>query len=147
MENTNEMTLEMDSRSCNEGLARITVAAFATQLNPTLEEVADIKTAVSEAITNCIVHAYEKETAKIRIDCIIRGRELTVAVTDHGRGIENVERAMEPMFTTKPEQDRSGMGFAFMEAFMDMLEVESEPGKGTVVRMKKKIGTGSQVFE
>ena len=121
MENTNEMTLEMDSRSCNEGLARITVAAFATQLNPTLEEVADIKTAVSEAITNCIVHAYEKETEKIRIDCTICGRELTVAVTDHGRGIENVEKAMEPMFTTKPEQDRSGMGFAFMEAFMDML--------------------------
>ena len=108
---------------------------------------ADIKTAVSEAITNCIVHAYEKETEKIRIDCTICGRELTVAVTDHGRGIENVEKAMEPMFTTKPEQDRSGMGFAFMEAFMDMLEVESEPGKGTVVRMKKKIGTGSQVFE
>ena len=105
MENTNEMTLEMDSRSCNEGLARITVAAFATQLNPTLEEVADIKTAVSEAITNCIVHAYEKETEKIRIDCTICGRELTVAVTDHGRGIENVEKAMEPMFTTKPEQD------------------------------------------
>ena len=75
MENTNEMTLEMDSRSCNEGLARITVAAFATQLNPTLEEVADIKTAVSEAITNCIVHAYEKETEKIRIDCIIRGSD------------------------------------------------------------------------
>ena len=87
MENTNEMTLEMDSRSCNEGLARITVAAFATQLNPTLEEVADIKTAVSEAITTCIVHAYEKETEKIRIDCTICGRELTVAVTDHGRGI------------------------------------------------------------
>ena len=95
MENTNEMTLEMDSRSCNEGLARITVAAFATQLNPTLEEVADIKTAVSEAITNCIVHAYEKETEKIRIDCTICGRELTVAVTDHGRGIESRNRTAQ----------------------------------------------------
>lgn len=147
MENTNEMTLEIDSRSCNEGLARVAVAAFATQLNPTLEEVADIKTAVSEAITNCIVHAYEQETEKIRIDCSISGRELCVIVTDHGKGIEDVEKAMEPMFTTKPEQDRSGMGFAFMEAFMDWLEVESVQGKGTVVRMKKKIGAVGSVFE
>ena len=138
---------EVESRSCNEGLARIAVAAFSTQLNPTLEEVADIKTAVSEAITNCIVHAYEKETEWIRIECSCQERELTVIVRDTGKGIEDVKKAMEPLFTTKPEQDRSGMGFAFMEAFMDMLEVESEPGKGTVVRMKKKIGTGSQVFE
>lgn len=147
MENANEMMLEIDSRSCNEGLARVTVAAFATQLNPTLEEVADIKTAVSEAITNCIVHAYEKDTDKIRIDCKIQGKELTVIVKDHGKGIEDVEKAMEPMFTTKPEQDRSGMGFAFMEAFMDELEVESVSGKGTIVKMKKKIGMNRPVFE
>ena len=147
MENTNEMSITFDSRSCNEGFARVAVAAFCTQLNPTLEEVADVKTALSEAITNSIIHGYDNQVHKIRVDCKTVGRDLYVTVIDHGKGIPDVKKAMEPMFTTKPEQDRSGMGFAFMEAFMDMLEVESEPGKGTVVRMKKKIGTGSQVFE
>lgn len=121
MEQRNQMVLEVESRSCNEGLARIAVAAFSTQLNPTLEEVADIKTAVSEAITNCIVHAYDKETDIIRIRCSSQGRELTVTVEDTGKGIKDVEKAMEPLFTTLPEQDRSGMGFAFMEAFMDQV--------------------------
>nr|WP_296007285.1 anti-sigma F factor [uncultured Blautia sp.] len=147
MEQKNQMILEVESRSCNEGLARIAVAAFSTQLNPTLEEVADIKTAVSEAITNCIVHAYEKETEMIRIRCSSRGRELTVVIEDTGKGIENVEKAMEPLFTTLPEQDRSGMGFAFMEAFMDQVCVESWPGKGTTVTMKKVIGRQNAVFE
>lgn len=147
MEHGNEMILEVESRSCNEALARIAAAAFCTQLNPTLEEVADVKTAVSEAITNCIVHAYEKETEKIRIVCTSRGRELTIIVQDTGKGIENIEKAMEPLFTTKPGQDRSGMGFAFMEAFMDEVSVESQPGKGTSVKMKKVIGKQNAVFE
>ena len=131
MNRDNKMVLEVESRSCNEGLARIAVAAFSTQLNPTLEEVADIKTAVSEAITNCIVHAYQKETDMITIECSRFQRELTVVVQDKGKGIEDVEKAMQPLFTTKPEQDRSGMGFAFMEAFMDEVLVESRLGEGT----------------
>ena len=108
---------------------------------------ADIKTAVSEAITNCIVHAYDERTEKIRIECRNDQRELTVVVKDTGKGIEDVEKAMEPLYTTKPEQDRSGMGFAFMEAFMDQVTVESEPGKGTTVTMKKLIGRQNPVFE
>ena len=147
MEQRNQMVLEVESRSCNEGLARIAVAAFSTQLNPTLEEVADIKTAVSEAITNCIVHAYDKETDIIRIRCSSQGRELTVMVEDTGKGIIDVKKAMEPLFTTLPEQDRSGMGFAFMEAFMDQVCVESEPGRGTTVTMKKTIGRQNDVFK
>lgn len=143
----NEMMLEVQSRSCNEGLVRIAVAAFSTQLNPTLEEVADIKTAVSEAITNCIVHAYEKETEVIRIECRNEKRQLIVVVKDYGKGIQDVKKAMEPLFTTKPEQDRSGMGFAFMEAFMDQVEVESQPGHGTTVTMKKLIGRQDPIFE
>ncbi|HCT90706.1 MAG TPA: anti-sigma F factor [Lachnospiraceae bacterium] len=140
MENTNEMSLEFDSRSLNEGFARVAVAAFATQLNPTLEEVADLKTAVSEAVTNAIIHAYGKKVEKIRINCCVREREMEVEVVDHGVGIRDVPKAMEPMYTTKPELDRSGMGFAFMEAFMDELQVRSEPGVGTTVWMKKKFG-------
>ena len=147
MEHRNKMVLEVESRSCNEGLARIAVAAFGTQLNPTLEEVADIKTAVSEAVTNCIVHAYERETEKIRIECTSRNRELWIVIKDTGKGIENVEKAMEPLFTTKPGQERSGMGFAFMEAFMDEVIVESELNKGTTVKMKKIIGRQNAVFE
>lgn len=139
MENTNEMKLIFDSRPVNEGLARVAVAAFCTQLNPTLEEVADIKTAVSEAVTNCIIHGYEGEIHKIEVSCRLRGRELFVDVSDWGRGIGDVAKAMEPMFTTKPEKDRSGMGFTFMEAFMDEISVESQIGKGTTVHMKKMI--------
>ena len=147
MNRDNKMVLEVESRSCNEGLARIAVAAFSTQLNPTLEEVADIKTAVSEAITNCIVHAYQKETDMITIECSRFQRELTVVVQDKGKGIEDVEKAMQPLFTTKPEQDRSGMGFAFMEAFMDEVLVESSLGEGTTVTMKKTMGRPKDVFE
>ena len=147
MNRDNKMVLEVESRSCNEGLARIAVAAFSTQLNPTLEEVADIKTAVSEAITNCIVHAYQKETDMITIECSRFQRELTVVVQDKGKGIEDVEKAMQPLFTTKPEQDRSGMGFALMEAFMYEVHVESRLGEGTTVTMKKTIGRQKDVFE
>ena len=140
------MTIIFDSRSCNEGFARVAVAAFCTQLNPTLEEVADIKTAVSEAITNSIIHGYDNQVKKIRIECRTEEKTLYVTVSDEGRGIPDVQKAMEPMFTTRPELDRSGMGFAFMEAFMDEIQVESQVGKGTVVRMKKTIGSQKRPF-
>lgn len=139
MENTNEMKLVFDSRPVNEGLARVTAAAFCTQLNPTLEEVADLKTAVSEAVTNCIIHGYEGKVHKIEMICCLEGAELSVEIKDYGVGIPDVEKAMEPLYTTKPETDRSGMGFTFMEAFMDEVLVESRPGEGTTVRMKKRI--------
>lgn len=135
----NEMRLEFDSRSCNEGFARVAVAAFMTQLNPTVEEVSDVKTAVSEAVTNAIIHGYEGMVRKVVIHCAIQGQELLVEVLDEGKGIPDVALAMEPLYTTKAECDRAGMGFAFMEAFMDSLEVESEIGKGTMVRMTKRI--------
>ena len=147
MKNTNEMEIRFESRSANEGFARVAVASFLTQLNPTVEEVADVKTAVSEAVTNAIIHGYENEIHKVYIRCRIEDNVFTVEVCDQGRGIENVEEAMQPMYTTKPEQDRSGMGFAFMEAFMDQVTVESEPGKGTTVTMKKLIGRQNPVFE
>ncbi|MFR3529066.1 MAG: anti-sigma F factor [Lachnospiraceae bacterium] len=133
MENTNEMELIFDSRSSNESFARVTVAAFMTSLNPTVEEVSDVKTAVSEAVTNAIIHGYENEVHNITIRCRTQEKTLYLEVEDQGRGIEDVEQAMEPLFTTKPELDRSGMGFSFMEAFMDDLEVISAPGKGTCV--------------
>lgn len=147
MSNANEMKLEFDSRSCNEGFARVSVAAFMTQLNPTLEEVADVKTALSEAVTNSVVHAYEGKVEKITVQCRIEGQTLYMEVMDYGCGIEDIEKAMEPLFTTKPESERSGMGFAFMEAFMDEVKVESEPGKGTVVSMRKEIGKTVNKFE
>lgn len=140
MENTNEMKIVFDSRPENEGLARVAVAAFCTQLNPTLEEMSDLKTAVSEAVTNCIIHAYEGKVQKIEVRCRMQGRVIWVDVIDKGIGIENISKAMEPMFTTKPEKDRSGMGFTFMEAFMDEVTVESQVGDGTTVHMKKTIG-------
>lgn len=139
MENTNEMTIVFESRPVNESLARVAVAAFSTQLNPTLEEVADLKTAVSEAVTNCIIHGYEGEIHKIWLTCRLKGQEFFVDVKDEGVGIPDVKKAMEPLYTTKPEKDRSGMGFTFMEAFMDEISVESKVGEGTVVHMKKAI--------
>ena len=147
MEYENRMKLEFDSRSANESFARVAVAAFLSQLNPTLEEVADVKTALSEAVTNCVVHAYEGKVEKILVECMIKGQELTILVEDRGCGIADVHQAMEPLFTSKPDSERCGMGFAFMEAFMDSLEVESSPGKGTRVTMKKKIGRTINKFE
>lgn len=146
MKNTNEMELVFDSRPVNEGFARVSVAAFMTQLNPTLEEVSDVKTAISEAVTNALIHGYDGKVKKIMIRCWIEGQTLYVEIRDEGKGIENVEKAMEPLFTTRPELDRSGMGFAFMEAFMDNVYVESELGKGTLVRMKKTIGKGRELW-
>lgn len=140
MENSNEMTIIFDSRPENEGLARIAAAAFCTQLNPTLEEVADLKTAVSEAVTNCIIHGYQGEVHKIQMKCVRKERTIYLDIEDDGIGIENVEKAMEPLYTTRADQDRSGMGFTFMEAFMDEVKVTSQVGKGTCVHMSKKIG-------
>ena len=135
----NEMTLAFDSISENEAFARVAVSAFITQLNPTLEEVADIRTAVSEAVTNSIIHGYENGDGRIRIETYIVEDTVTVIVTDYGVGIADIEKAMEPMYTSKPELERSGMGFAFMEAFMDELFVESQKGEGTKVTMRKVI--------
>ena len=146
MENTNEMQLIFDSRSSNESFARVTVAAFMTSLNPTVEEVSDVKTAVSEAVTNAIIHGYESEVHNIYIRCRTEGKTLYLEIEDEGKGIEDVKQAMEPLFTTKPELERSGMGFSFMEAFMDKLEVESVPGKGTTVKMEKRIGKGRRLW-
>ena len=140
----NHMQIRFDARSVNEGLARMMVAAFMTDMNPTIEELADVKTAVSEAVTNAIIHAYQKETEQVELICDRKDEELTIQIVDHGIGMKNVEQAMEPFYTTKPELERSGMGFAFMEAFMDQVKVESEPEKGTRVTMKKYIGSPSE---
>ena len=146
MENTNEMKIVFDGRSSNESFARVTVAAFMTSLNPTIEEVSDVKTAVSEAVTNAIIHGYENKVEKITIRCRTEGKTLYLEVEDYGKGIEDVQKAMEPLYTTKPELERSGMGFSFMEAFMDKLEVSSQIGKGTLVKMEKTIGKGRELW-
>ena len=140
MENTNEMQIIFDSYSSNEAFARVAVAAFMTSLNPTVEEVSDVKTAVSEAVTNAIIHGYEGEVHNICIRCRTKEQTLFVEIEDFGKGIEDVEKAMEPLFTTKAEAERSGMGFSFMEAFMDELKVYSGKNSGTTVIMKKRIG-------
>ncbi len=152
----NELQMEFDAISYNESFARMAVAAFIAPLNPTMEEMADVKTAVSEAVTNSIIHGYgnvqgyipgrmqcprEVSCGKVRMHCRIDGDVLYMEIEDNGQGIENVERAMEPLYTTKPELERSGMGFAFMEAFMDDLQVLSSPGRGCKVVMEKKIGS------
>lgn len=134
------MKLVIESVSENEAFARTVVAAYITRLDPTLEELADVKTAVSEAVTNSIIHGYGGKQGEIIMNCRIQGREVEIEVIDSGVGIPDIARAMEPLYTTKPEWERSGMGFAFMEAFMDTLEVESEPGKGTKIIMRKEIG-------
>lgn len=137
----NEMQVEFDSDSVNERFARVTVAAFAAQLDPTMDEIEDIKTAVSEAVTNAIIHGYEHHPGKVRMSCRLEGKTIHIVVEDQGKGIENIELAKQPFYTTRPELERSGMGFAFMEAFMDEVLVESEVGKGTRITMHKQIGT------
>ena len=133
------LRLEIESLSRNEEFARVVVSVFMARMNPTLEELDDVKTAVSEAVTNAVIHGYQGNGGIIYLEVKILGQELTVTVKDTGIGIPNIPQAMEPMFTTDPEGERSGMGFSFMEAFMDEVSVESEPDKGTVVTMKKKI--------
>ena len=138
----NEMKLSMDAISENEALGRICIATFLTRLHPTLEELEDVKTAVSEAVTNAVIHGYSDEIGIIYIEARIEGEELIISVRDEGKGILDVEKAMEPMYTTDTTGERSGMGFSFMEAFMDEVEVESKVGCGTCVTMKKQIGRG-----
>ena len=135
----NEMKIEFLSLPCNEAFARIAVASFAASLDPTIEEISDIKTAVSEAVTNSIVHGYEKTIGVIAIKSRIEDKVVSIEIIDKGKGIENIEQAKEPLYTTKPEEERSGMGFTIMETFMDEMKVESEIGVGTTVFMKKII--------
>ena len=133
----NYMKLEFLSKSSNESFARVVVAAFASQLDPTIEELSDIKTAVSEAVTNAIIHGYEYNDGIVIIESIIENNKVEIIVRDKGKGIEDIDRAMEPFYTSRPELERSGMGFTVMETFMDELSVESKPGNGTVVKMVK----------
>ena len=135
----NELKLEFLSKSANEGFARVAIAAFASQLDPTIEEIADIKTSVSEAVTNCIIHAYPNGDGWIKVHSKLFENEILIEISDTGEGIENVEEAKEPLYTTKGNLERSGMGFTIMENFMDSLKVESIVGLGTKVTMSKKI--------
>lgn len=135
----NEMKLEFVSKATNEAFARITVASFVSQLDPTIEELADIKTAVSEAVTNSIIHAYENRQGIIRINAKLKDNEIIIQISDNGKGIENVDIAKEPLYTTKPNLERSGMGFTIMESFMDSMKVESIVGLGTKVTLTKII--------
>ena len=135
----NEMKLEFSSKSSNEAFARITVAAFVAQLDPTIEELADIKTAVSEAVTNCIIHGYENKEGIVKIIAKILKNTVMIEVSDTGKGIENVEMARKPLYTSKANLERSGMGFTIMESFMDEINIQSVLGLGTKVIMKKAI--------
>lgn len=141
MNNTyeNEMKVEFLSKSNNESFARVAVAAFASQLDPTIEELADIKTAVSEAVTNSIIHGYENREGIVKIVCKLSNNSIEIEISDNGNGIENVEIARQPLYTSKPNLERSGMGFTIMESFMDEFKVESVVGLGTKVTMKKII--------
>ena len=144
MSRHNEMEVHFLSVPENEAFARLVIAAFAVQLSPTMSEIADVKTAVSEAVTNAIVHGYEGTRGMVIMRAMIDGTALSIEVLDRGKGIPNVEKAMEPFFTTHPEQERSGMGFAVMQTFMDEVEVQSTPGSGTSVRMRKRISQTSR---
>lgn len=133
----NSMKIEFISKSENERFARVAVAAFAAQLDPTIDELADVKTAVSEAVTNCIIHGYENNEGIVKINAYIKGKELTLVIEDTGVGIEDIKLAMQPLYTSRPDLERSGMGFTVMGTFMDSLEIQSEKNKGTRVTMKK----------
>ncbi|MEW9095101.1 MAG: anti-sigma F factor [Clostridiaceae bacterium] len=133
----NMMKIEFLSKSENESFARVAVAAFASQLDPTIDEITDVKTAVSEAVTNSIIHGYDNKEDIIRVEAYIKDKELTVIVCDNGVGIDNIDLAMQPLYTSRPDLERSGMGFTVMESFMDSLTVESTDRKGTKIIMKK----------
>lgn len=143
----NEMKLEFISKSCNEAFARITVAAFASQLDPTIEELSDIKTSVSEIVTNSIIHAYDTSDGIIKIISKIIDNTIVIEISDTGKGIEDIELARKPLYTSKAELERSGMGFTIVENFMDELKIESIVGLGTKITMKKKISKLDQEFE
>jgi stage II sporulation protein AB (anti-sigma F factor) len=138
------LKIEMSCKPENEGLARIAIATFMVRLNPTLEEINDVKTAVSEAVTNAIVHGYEDREGIIYLEGIIKEKAIEISVKDEGVGIANIKEAREPLYTTKPEEERSGMGFTFMEIFMDEVHIDSKVGEGTEVRMIKKIVGGDK---
>lgn len=140
----NEMETSFLSVAENEAFARVVIAAFAVQLSPTMTEIADVKTAVSEAVTNAIVHGYEGMRGMVTMKARIDGQLLSIEIADRGKGIPNVQQAMEPFYTTHPEQERSGMGFAVMQTFMDEVEVHSVPGSGTIVILRKRIGIPGQ---
>lgn len=138
-EQEQEMSVRFDSYPENEQFARMVIAAFLMDLNPTVDEMADVKTAVSEAVTNAIIHGYEDCVGQVSLTCQKNGKEVSVTVADQGKGIADIEKAKEPFFTTKPEAERSGMGFCFMEAFMDEVHITSVEGRGTSVEMKKRL--------
>lgn len=133
----NRVKIEFQSKSQNESFARVAVAAFVSQLDPTIEEITDVKTAVSEAVTNAIIHGYDNKDGVVTIESMIEGNEVTIIISDTGKGIEDIEQAMQPLYTSRPDLERSGMGFTVMETFMDSLEVYSEKDSGTKVIMKK----------
>lgn len=134
------MTLEFSALSQNESFARVTVAAFIAQLDPTMDELTEIKTVVSEAVTNAIIHGYESDpTGIVKIEASIEDYVVDLSIKDEGVGIENIDEARQPLFTTKPELERSGMGFTIMENFMDELNIVSHPGEGTIIRLKKHV--------
>lgn len=135
----NYMKIKFLSKSQNESFARVVVASFVAQLDPTIEELADIKTAVSEAVTNAIIHGYDKPDEEVVIECKIIGNTITIIIEDFGNGIKDIELARQPLYTSKPELERSGMGFTVMETFMDEVYIESVEGKGTKIKMIKKI--------
>lgn len=140
MKPLNEMTIHFESRSSNEGFARSAVAAFITQLDPTVAELNDIRTSVSEAVTNCVVHAYRDTIGKISVNVkIMTGSTVIIKIKDTGCGIENIKQAMEPLYTTAPEEERAGLGFAVMQSFSDEVKVRSRPGSGTTVTLIKKL--------
>ena len=139
MKPVNQTQICFPSNSVNESFGRAAVSAFLAQLDPTVSDLTELKTAVSEAVTNAIVHGYDGGDGTVYLDAEIQDRTITIVVKDTGVGIEDIDKAMEPLYTTKPDEERAGMGFMFMEAFMDDLEVQSELGKGTTVIMKKTI--------
>lgn len=139
MKYDNQMKIEFASKSQNESLARVVASAFVSQLDPTLEELADVRTAVSEAVTNAIIHGYEGKYGKVTMECNLADRTVEIKISDRGKGIEDLELAMQPLYTSKPELERSGMGFTVMQSFMDFLEVKSALHKGTTVIMRKCI--------
>ena len=141
MQPINEMKLEFVSKSSNEAFARVVAAAFVSQLDPTLEELADVKTAVSEAVTNAIIHGYENKYGIIEMVCRQYEKSVEIEIMDKGKGIEDIEQAMQPLFTSKPDMERSGMGFTVMESFMDKLEVRSKLGEGTTIILSKRFGS------
>lgn len=143
----NKFSLAFSAQSCNEGFARMVVASFVAQLDPTLEELEDLKTAVSEAVTNCIIHGYNSDSSKlVHMNGTVEDGKITIEIIDHGAGIEDTELARTPLFTTRPDEERSGMGFTIMENFMDQFEVSSTLGGGTTITMMKRIASKKALF-